>query len=136
MSTYKQTILPSCFWLGWARRVGGMGIPSKARELEALCCALQGAGALFFECTPSARYWGGPDLIVGAASPVAIWVRRSDCAEPLSPAQHAEVDRVAAAGWITMISFGAKDALRDLQRRGVVGRMGGVYAFASTCKTA
>jgi hypothetical protein len=103
-------------------------VPSKAQELDALCAALRRQGLQFYRLT-SRR--GSPDVIVGATVPVAIWVRRAEFAAALSEHQHAEIARTAALGWITVIAFGAREAVRELQRRGVSARMGDVYAIAS-----
>lgn len=113
-------------------------IPSKAAELRLLCHALRERSVLFFLCAEGARRKGSPDLIVGGAGlPVAVWVRRSDNTAPLSPAQQTQLDKFVAVGWNTMISFGAAEALRDLQRRGsLAGRMGDVHAFAPTSQCA
>jgi hypothetical protein len=134
-------ILPPCFSHRSACNFIAMGdyslvhVPSKAQELDVLCMALRKQGLQFFLTTRGARNKGAPDLIVGASVPVAIWVRRSEFAASLSDSQHAEISRTEALGWVTLIAFGAREALRELQRRGVsAARMGDVYAITSARK--
>lgn len=100
----------------------------KRHELQKLCDDLREVGIQFFTVAPGRR--GAPDLVIVAEAPVAVWLRRADLARPLTVKQNAEIDKTAGAGWVTLIAFGAREALRELKHRGLLGRPGGLYAIA------
>lgn len=103
-------------------------IPWKAQELEKLCLSLQREGIHYYAVAPGRR--GQPDLVVGGAVSIAVWLRRADLARPLTNDQQAQIEKAASHGWDTLIAFGARDALQELHRKGVAARRGEWSSYA------
>ncbi len=92
--------------------------PKKAAELTSLQTLLRAHAVPFLPVAAGKR--GDPDLIIISPSPVAVWLRRSDMARPLTDRQHAQISRTASLGWQTLIAFGALDTMRELARLRVI----------------